>query len=412
MGTITNVSSSTGAARSKESVLPDPNSAPVASQEPLPIEREYLEERLRVLETAVREAADSIVITDADLEYPGPHVIYVNNAFERLSGYQAEEVLGHTPRVLQGPGTDREERRRLRQVLESGRQYFGEVTNYRKDGTTYEAELSISPVRDEHGRITNYVGIQRDVTHRRRAMEALEMALQKERELGELKARFVSMASHELRTPLATIKGAAELLERFGSSWEEEKKGKQLQRIRENVDALVDLLQEILFVSEAEEGKLALATKRFDVSAFSTTLIQGFQNGRGARHRLQLDKPATPIYIEGDPTLFPVMLNNLLENAIKYSPVGSAIQVHIAREAEHATIQIADEGIGIPEADQARLFEPFHRGANVETIRGTGLGLTIVRRAIEAHAGNIRIESTEGRGTTVTITLPALSEPG
>ncbi|MCX7853584.1 MAG: GAF domain-containing protein, partial [Caldilineales bacterium] len=244
----------------------------------------------------------------------------------------------------------------------------------------------------------------------RRAHAEVSRALERERELSELKSRFVSMVSHEIRTPLTAILSSAELLERYGARWPEEKRLTHLHRIQSTVQRMTTLLEDVLWVSRAEAGRLGFHPKPIELVAFCEELLEEARLSATDRHRFQFEPENLPepgrLAAVMDEQLLRHILHNLLANAVKYSPQGGTIRLTLRCEGNRAVFIIADQGIGIPAADLPRLFEPFHRGRNVGAITGTGLGLHIVRRAIELHGGSIQVESREGDGTTVTVVLP------
>ncbi len=244
----------------------------------------------------------------------------------------------------------------------------------------------------------------------RQAHQEVSRALERERELNELKTRFVSMVSHEFRSPLTAIFSSAELLEHYGPRWPEEKKLTHLQRIRDTVQRMLGLLDDVLVISRAEAGRLAFEPKPLDLIPFCRSLVEEFQLGIGKQHRLILDltglKDPESLPAVMDEQLLYHILANLLCNAIKYSPAGSQVRLALRRWEERVVFEVEDHGIGIPAADQARLFEPFHRAGNVGSTPGTGLGLSIVKRMVDLHGGAITVQSEVDKGTTATVELP------
>ncbi len=249
----------------------------------------------------------------------------------------------------------------------------------------------------------------------RRAHEELSQALAQERELNELKTRFISLVSHEFRTPLTTILSSAELLEHYGARWPDERKLTHLQRIEEAVRRMTALVDDVLTLGRTEAGRLTYEPRPLDLVGFCRELVDEFQLGMGAQHRLVLELVSSESEQEGtmpvvmDPQLVRHILANLLSNAIKYSPIGSQVRLTVRMAGEQAIFQVTDEGIGIPAADLPRLFEPFHRAGNVGATSGTGLGLSIVKRMVELCGGTIGVASEEGHGSTFTVALPAHS---
>ncbi len=264
---------------------------------------------------------------------------------------------------------------------------------------------------DDDGQVRGVSGTIHDITERKQAIETLEAALSREKELGDLKSRFVSMASHELRTPLATINSSAELLEMFHTGWTEEKILKHLHRIKGKVASMTQLLEKVLLFGKADEGHLRFNPEPTDLGAFLYDLIEDLRAGLGAQHEIIMDCPLDHHLIEADGNLLHLILDNFLSNAVKYAPAGTTITLQGRIEHDRISLEVRDQGSGIPEADLEHLFEPFHRAANVGATRGTGLGLAIAQRAATSHQGSIEVESTLGEGSAFTLYIPfVLSE--
>ncbi len=239
-----------------------------------------------------------------------------------------------------------------------------------------------------------------------KSQQELNEALSKEKELSEIKSRFVSMASHEFRTPLSTILSSANLLSRYTTTEDQEKRDKHIKRTRDAVRHLNGLLEDFLSVGKLEEGKIMAVPERFRLRDLLEEVTEEMQS---------LTKPGQTIdcSYSGDPTvdsdkgLVKNILINLLSNAIKFSAEGKSIQLLAAhRLTGGIAVSIVDQGIGISAEDQQHLFSSFFRGANAVNIEGTGLGLHIVRRYLDLLHGNISLDSNLGEGTRVTIELP------
>jgi len=245
----------------------------------------------------------------------------------------------------------------------------------------------------------------------RQAHEQVSRALEKEKELGELKSRFISMTSHEFRTPLTGILSSAEMLEEYGDQWGQERKLVYLRRIQTSVQHLTDLLNDVLVIGRAEAGKLAFHPAPLDLLKFCRELVEELQLTTGNQHTLTFASVGECVQAHMDENLLRHILTNLLSNAIKYSPQGGEVLFTVICLADQAIFRVQDQGIGIPPEDQPRLFDTFHRAGNVRNIPGTGLGLAIVKRSVDAQGGTIRVESQVGVGTTVTVTLPIPRTP-
>jgi PAS domain S-box-containing protein len=248
--------------------------------------------------------------------------------------------------------------------------------------------------------------IVRDITERKRAEEDIRKALEKEKELSELKSRFVSMVSHEFRTPLTTILSSTELLEYYGHKSTEKEKLDLFKQIRTAIQRTTQLLEDILSINTAEAGNLEFKPASLELEKFCCDLIKELQFNAGTKHVISLVSQGQCTNACMDEKLLRHIFTNLLSNAVKYSPQGGTIHFEVTCQQEEAIFQVKDEGIGIPLEEQQRLFEPFHRAKNVGTIPGTGLGLSIVKRLVDLQQGNIVVTSKVGVGTTFTVSLP------
>jgi signal transduction histidine kinase len=240
----------------------------------------------------------------------------------------------------------------------------------------------------------------------KQAEDTIRLALQEEKELSELKSRFVSMASHEFRTPLTTIRTAIEILERFGDVASEEKKVEYFQRIRSSIQNIDHLMEDVLTIGKAEAGKLEFSPTQLNLEEFCQEILEEIQLGAGTSHNFSFTIQGDSQQCCLDPKLLRSILTNLLSNALKYSPKGSLVKLTLFYSDQSINFEVQDQGIGIPLEDQPQLFELFHRARNADTIRGTGLGLAIVKQCVELHQGNITFTSQENKGSTFRVELP------
>jgi PAS domain S-box-containing protein len=281
-----------------------------------------------------------------------------------------------------------------------------ETTLLHKTGHPVVLEFSGVPVLSAQGEVQGYRGITRDITERKQVEQDIRKALTREKELSELKTRFISMASHEFRTPLTTILASAESLERYQSKWTDDKKRSTLQRIQTAVKHMTDLLNDVLLFGKGEAGKLEFNPGLLDLKLFCADLVEEFQFKETNPQRLLFSQSGDSTNGWADEKLLRHILVNLLANAVKYSPPETSVQLELVCQQGTATFRVQDAGIGIPAPEQKRLFDSFYRATNVGNISGTGLGLAIVMRAIKAHGGTIAVVSEADAGTTFTVTLP------
>ncbi|HYU69171.1 MAG TPA: ATP-binding protein [Burkholderiales bacterium] len=260
--------------------------------------------------------------------------------------------------------------------------------------------------RDAGGRALRMTGVNVDIDDRKRAEGELLAAVQREKELSEMKSKFVSTASHEFRTPLATMLSSAELLEHYSESLSPAEKVNLLQTIQSSAKRMKEMIDDVLTLGRAESGVLKLNLGPTNLRELCRRVVSEFRIAQGSQHIITLDDRFDRLEAHMDERLLRHILNNLLSNAVKYSPPGSEVTFSLARRGEQAAIEIRDRGIGIPLEDQPRMFESFHRASNVENRPGTGLGLAIVKKAVELHGGEISLSSAVGSGTRFTVMLP------
>jgi PAS domain S-box-containing protein len=260
--------------------------------------------------------------------------------------------------------------------------------------------------RADDGSALRVLGTNVDITQRKRAEVELLASLQREKELSEMKSKFVSIASHELRTPLATILSSAELLEHYSESLSAEDRLKMLHGIQGGVKRMNAMIEDVLIIGKAEAGALQYDPKPVDLRDLCRKVVEELRGGVAKQHVIHFEHPFERESLNLDEKLLRHILTNLLSNAVKYSPVGSTVSLLLAERDGQALIEVGDQGIGIPLEDQARLFESFHRASNVGSRQGTGLGLVIVKKAVELHGGTISIESKIDAGTRITVRLP------
>lgn len=260
--------------------------------------------------------------------------------------------------------------------------------------------------RAADGSAQRMTGTNVDITQRKRAEVELLSALQREKELSEMKSKFVSIASHELRTPLATILSSAELLEHYSESLSADDRLKMLHGIQGGVKRMNGMIEDVLVIGKAEAGALQFEPKPVDLRDLCHKVVEELRGGVAKQHVIQFEQQFERGSLNLDEKLLRHILTNLLSNAVKYSAPGSTVSLLLAERDGQALIEVGDQGIGIPADDQARLFESFHRASNVGNRQGTGLGLVIVKKAVELHGGTIAIDSKLDAGTRISVHLP------
>lgn len=288
-----------------------------------------------------------------------------------------------------------------------------------KNGKTRWLQWSDRAIFNDQGVLLGFQAVAQDITERKRAEEETLKALHKEKELSELRNRFVSMVSHEFRNPLTSIISAADLLEYYLETASTEKKLQYIQRIQSAANTMNQLLEDVLVIGRHEANKVVFQPTEINLIDFCQKIIQELEFNfhknnqiifNYSAHVSEQNQKSTPD-ISGlfDEKLLRQILTNLLSNAIKYSANDALVYLDLILKEHEVVFLVKDSGIGIPSDDLPHLFESFHRCQNVGNISGTGLGLTIVKRSVEIHGGTISVESELGVGTTFTVTLPLKS---
>ncbi|MGB7442654.1 MAG: ATP-binding protein [Coleofasciculaceae cyanobacterium] len=343
-------------------------------------QHEILQESEAQLHTIITNNTDGIVVLNQE-----GTILFANPAATSLLSYQAEELQKQTLNIP----LDQES-------------FEKDIT--RQSGESFVAEVRLVEINWQEQKA--YLALLRDITLRKKEEESICKALEQEKQLNQMKSRIISTLSHEYRTPLTTILSSAELLERYRHKFDESKQTKHFERIKTAVEHMTHLVDDVLFVNKAELNKLEFRPEAVDLFCFTQELVSQMQEGTGKQHRLILTTKGERELFFGDPKLLKQLLTNLLSNAIKYSPQGKVISVSLDFTETEVIIQVQDQGIGIPQEEQDKLFQSFSRASNVGTIPGTGLGLVIIKNCVERHGGKISFKSTSDLGTTFTVNLP------
>jgi PAS domain S-box-containing protein len=238
------------------------------------------------------------------------------------------------------------------------------------------------------------------------AKEELAEALKAEKELNEMKTKFISMVSHEYRTPLTVILTSTYLLEQYFERSDKENFQKNLEKIQQSVKHMNDLLEEILIIGKSDIGKLRFKESKFELISSIHKIIDEIQIVDNKKHPIAFNESIKNLDIYSDRKLTQQIITNLLSNAVKYSENEKQVDIDLDVKDEIIKIKVKDRGIGIPDEDKGNLFEPFHRSANAQNTKGSGLGLVIVKRCVDTMKGNINVDSQLGVGTTITVELP------
>ncbi len=393
-------------------------------------------------------ATEGMIVTDSK-----GNIFLVNPSAGRMFGYEANELKGQKIEIIV-PAKYAKNHVKLRdgfyhdpknRVMGHNRDLHGQ----KKDGSNFPVEVSLSTYIQNNERYV--IAFIIDITQRKlieqnmlsqqhelekltddmrnlnidleakveqrtiilkEALQKLEKsqielneALDKEKELNEIKSRFVSMASHEFRTPLSTVLSSASLVDKYTTTEDQEKRSRHVDKIKNSVKHLNNLLEDFLSMGKLDEGKIGTHFHEFNLEELIENTIEEMKASLKKGQQISCNISGM-FLIMSDKNLLRNILFNLISNAIKFSDESKTIFLTATAEDSCIRISIADEGIGISEEDQEHLFSSFFRGKNVVNIQGTGLGLHIVKKYIELLDGNIELESKLGMGTRVTVSIP------
>lgn len=275
-----------------------------------------------------------------------------------------------------------------------------------KDGRVFEQSSQLISL---NGELNVRVWTFRDITDPRCFQTKFQQLLEQNKQVGETKNRFISMISHEFRSSLNIISLATSVLKRHVKVWSEEKKDSYFNQIQSAVEQINYLIDTILLIGRAELKKLKFEPELNDLNQFCLNLIEEFPVNSSDPTLIYQDfGRQLPMFF--DKNILHIILKNLISNALKYSPQNSTVELSVFVADEVVSIEVKDQGIGIPNQDYEQLFEAFYRGSNVGEIAGNGLGLAVVKNLVEVHEGEITVESTVEVGTKFTITLPIKQE--
>lgn len=333
-------------------------------------------------------------------------IIRFNQTCERLTGYSFEEVKGKYIWDLFLIPEDIECVKTLIKELQACH-FPNEHENYwiARDGTRRLISWYNTVLLDDTRSVKYFIGIGIDITERQQA-EQMRRQLEHQQELSQLQLRFFSLVSHEFRTPLSTILASVQLLQLCPDKFSPDKKIRNLQRIEAATQRLRQMLDNILIINRAETGQLDFQPTRVNLEQFCQGILAEIPRNRDKYYALNFVQQTDCNNAYLDKNLLRYILINLLTNAIKYSPLGGTIDLQLTCTATEMKFQVRDQGIGIPADDIPHIFEAFYRGKNIDSIPGSGLGLTVAKTCVIVHGGNISVTSEPGVGTTFTVTIP------
>ncbi len=357
-----------------------------------------------------------IFVTDED-----GMVQFFNPAAERALGYKVSDVLGSINVATFHLETELAQKAEelsvgtgkpvaatfdvLKVAATTGDNNNQEWHYVRQDGSTFFVSLNITQLKDAHDEISGFLCIAIDISEKKKAETELRAALEKEKELNELKSRFVSMASHEFRTPLSAVLSSAYLLSKYSKEEEQPQREKHIRRIISSVTSLTEILDDFLSVGKIEEGNIEANYREYNITEQMNEVIADVQHLLKKGQTIKYEHAGSNAKVYLDASMMKHIVTNLLSNAIKFSNEGTVVDLTTENKGRKFVLAVEDHGLGIPEEDRENLFKRFFRSSNVTNIQGTGLGLHIVSKYTELMNGKIDCNSQLGKGTKFTITF-------
>jgi PAS domain S-box-containing protein len=392
-------------------------------------------ERAKLLSAIIENAIDGIItIDDKGI------IEHVNPAALKLFGFESQELVGHNVSVLMPQPDKAQHDTYIKNYHDTGKKRIigigREVIGQRKDGSTFPFRLGVSEVKfsdrkiytgfihdlsklkEDEARIKSYTEELEDkirdrtrdlvklVAELESAKEHVNALFIKEKELNQLKTRFVSMASHEFRTPLSSIQLSATLIDKYTPKQDTENIEKHTGKIKNAVGNLTTILNDFLSLEKLEAGKVEVNPTWFNIVSFAEEIVEEMQLISKQDQHIIYEHQGVSAQVYLDINLLKNSIINLISNAVKYSGENTMIQFNSILKDDELIIEIKDNGIGIPETDLHNLFEPFFRAHNTGSIPGTGLGLNIVKRYASLMNGTVSCESAQNVGTTFLLKFP------
>ncbi len=373
-------------------------------------DRKKTESSLLKSESLFLKLFQSSPIATAIIDYSNFNLININQAYQNIFGYNRQELIGanfieygffgNTPAELV---------LNIEKIKQSQNTAQREFQIRRKDGSYVNCIISIEQLLTDDD-LPLLIFIAQDVTEIRKAEQKKLSAIEQENELQMLRSRFISMLSHEFRTPLTTIMLSTDLLKNYGGRWTEAEKSQYYKRITDTVLHLNQLIEKLLTIGSIESGRFDFQPENIDIPAFFQSIVDNMAFTIGNEHPIKFKYSGNYNNTYIDENLISLIVTNLISNAAKYSNKGSDILFDSTCDGVYLTFQIKDKGVGIPAEDLKNLFQTFYRASNVGKTSGYGLGLAIVKKCVDAHHGEIFVESKEQVGTTFIVKIPIVNK--
>lgn len=348
---------------------------------------------LEKFQMAMENTSDHIVITD-----PDGMILYANPAVEKITGFKRKEIMGKKAGTIENWGglmSQKAYEKMWKTIKEKKKPFSAELHQQRKNGDPYDVLAHISPVLNDENEVLFFVGLERDITQ--------------EKQIDRAKTELVSLASHQLRTPLSTINWYTEMLLAGDAGDISPDQQEYLTYIYEGNQRMVKLVNSLLNVSRIELGTFAIDPIELNLEEIADTVLSELVvEIKEKKFHIKKDFQEEAKLYHADPNLVRILFQNLLTNAVKYTPKGGTITVRTKKVAKKLQIEVSDTGYGIPSAQQEKIFTKLFRADNVRSkdTQGSGLGLYLVKAIVEESGGKIKFKSIENKGTTFTMSLP------
>ncbi|HEX2977064.1 MAG TPA: PAS domain S-box protein [Bacteroidales bacterium] len=363
--------------------------------------KELTEGRLRLLSRAVEHSPVSILITD-----PQGIIEYVNPTFTQVTGFTFDEAKGNKPSIVKSEFHPIEFYRELWDRITAGKNWFGEMKNRKKNGEYYWENVLISPITDEEGGITHFVGIKEDITEKKKMVENLIAEKERAEESDRLKTAFLHNISHEIRTPLNSIVGFSTLLNDLDLPLD--KRQAYIDIIISSNDQLLSIIDGIMKISQLETGQVKIVKNKTDVQSLMARLYKRYKAIASKKNLdFEISGQSEDGIIFTDESKLTQILTGLLDNAFKFTNSGQ-VKVNWLRKKDYLEISVGDTGIGIPQSEQERIFEHFYQAKKMKSqiYGGTGLGLSIAAGYADLLGGSLSVKSAPDSGSLFTLSIP------
>lgn len=362
-----------------------------------------LEENIQLLRTFLDTIPNPVFIKNRKREY-----IEVNKAFADFFGRSKEEIIGATLEEIEAELAARITREKEENELLNKHNSLSYEINFEREGRIIHAIIYKTSFGPENQPPVGITGLLVDLTPMKNAESKIEEALNKERELNKIKTNFIAVVSHEFRSPLSSILASADYLELYRNKQSPEKVESQIKRIQSSVLKMINMLDKILLISKSEGEKIQVLTDLIDLKSFLEEIKTNMLDSLKPNQKIELNFFSDQEVVYADLFLLEHIIENLLSNAIKYSDEDSIINIKCMVSAQKIYLEIIDRGMGVSKEDLNNIFQPFYRSQKASNIKGSGLGLSIVKRFVDIYNGEITVESELNKGTTVKVSIPII----